>query len=341
MRTSRSGKVPIVIITIGHPTGIGPEVTLKALSDKKIASAGKFLLVGDRMPIESILRRLGMRVPYWVIDGEDFNKRSLRPGTVLLLDTGNMPRRPLPYGSGDPAFGKPSVEYVSKAVKLLRSGIGDALVTAPIHKASAGKAGFRFAGHTEYLAHLTKTKKFAMMLIGGMLKVTLVTRHVPLKEVSAAISEKAVREAIEMTHDTLLKKFKIRSPRIGVAGLNPHAGEGGMLGKEERAIEKAIAGSSRKIGNLIGPRPPDVIFHEAYSGQYDAVVAMYHDQGLIPLKMLYFKTGVNLTLGLPFIRTSPDHGTALEIAGRGIADPDSMKEAIKLACSLAGSRTCS
>jgi len=213
-------------------------------------------------------------------------------------------------------------------------------VTAPINKSSVRKAGFAdFEGHTEYLAARTATKDFAMMFVGKSLKITLVTRHIALKDVSRALSMESIYSAIRLTRDHLVRCFGIKDPKIAVAGLNPHAGEGGLFGDEEaKTITPAIKRASAEFKNIDGPVPSDIIFYEALNGKYDAVIAMYHDQALAPFKMLYFKDGVNVTLGLPFIRTSPDHGTAFDIAGKGIADPASMKEALLLACRLAGKR---
>ena len=210
-------------------------------------------------------------------------------------------------------------------------------MTGPVSKSAIRSSGAaKFTGHTEYLAHKTRTKDFAMMFVGESLRVTLVTRHIALKSVPSSINTDAVYRAIALTHKYLKRYFAISSPRIGVAGLNPHAGEGGLFGNEEaRFIIPAIKKASRRMAGITGPIPADIIFHEALNEKFDAVIAMYHDQGLAPFKMLYFNRGVNLTLGLPFIRTSPDHGTAFDIAGKGIADPSSMIEAIKLGSLLA------
>ena len=199
---------------------------------------------------------------------------------------------------------------------------------------SSGLAGFK--GHTEYLAVNTGTKDFAMMFVGRRLKVALVTRHIALSKVSESLSVEAVYKTIMLTHKFLKRYFRIKNPRIGVSALNPHAGENGAFGKEEGdIIIPAIRKASREVGGVSGPAGPDVIFHDALKQKYDCVVSMYHDQALAPFKMLYFTSGVNLTIGLPFIRTSPDHGTAFNIAGEGVANPTSMIEAIRLAAHLA------
>ena len=293
MHTSRLGK-PRVIITTGDPSGIGPEVTRKALASHKVKRLADFLVIGDA-------------------------KTSVR-----------MRKSPAECG-------KLSIGYLDKALAIIAKGEADCLVTAPINKANVRAAGFSdFEGHTEYLAEATLTKDYAMMFVGKRMKITLVTRHVALKDVPEKLTADKISKTICLTHRYLSNQFHLKNPRIAVAGLNPHAGEGGIFGKEEiDVISPAIKKASGACGKVFGPIPPDVVFGEALQGKFDAVIAMYHDQGLIPFKLLYFKDGVNMTIGLPFVRTSPDHGTAFDIAGKGIADPSSMIEAIILACRLA------
>lgn len=230
---------------------------------------------------------------------------------------------------------KTGFDAVKKAIQLLKNKKAIALVTAPVNKEAINRSGIFFQGHTEYLAKSTNTKRFAMMLCGGALKVTTVTRHVPLKKVSSFLTEAKIIEAVKLTDSALKKYFGIKKPRIGVCGLNPHCGEGGKIGTEEQdIIIPAIKKIKRSVSGIQGPISGDVIFYMAYHGNLDAVMSMYHDQGLGPLKMVAFEKGVNVTLGLPFIRTSPDHGTAYDIAGKGIADPSSMKEAMYLAAKM-------
>ena len=307
---------------MGDPSGIGPEVTLKALANPKISGLANFFIVGDRGVMESSGRRLGIRLKTPLIDLEN-----VRPSGFS-------------YGKESGLYGKAAMEYLDTAIGLLASGKADCLVTAPVNKASVRAAGFGdFQGHTEYLASKTGAKEYAMMFVGRRLKVTLVTRHVALKDVGKAISVAAISRTIRLTHKYLKKYFGLKAPRIGVAGLNPHAGEKGAFGpEEERVIIPAIKKVSAGISGVSGPYPPDAVFYSAFNGKLDAVIAMYHDQGLIPFKLLYFMDGVNLTLGLPFVRTSPDHGTAFEIAGKFIADPSSMSEALELACRLSAAK---
>jgi len=303
---------------MGDPSGIGPEVALKSLASPKVKGLADFFLIGDASVIGRLMKRTGLRL------------------NARLLNMSNVPERAFEYGRIRPAFGKASVRYLDKAVELIARRDADALVTAPINKTSIRAAGFPgFEGHTEYLAALTGTKDFAMMFVGRSLKITLVTRHMALKYVPRSLSAVKIYNTIALTHKYLKKFFAISKPRIGVAGLNPHAGESGNFGdEEERIIRPAVKKASRKMGGIYGPIPPDIIFPLVQNGRYDAAVAMYHDQGLIPFKMFHFKDGVNLTLGLPFVRTSPDHGTAFDIAGKLRADPASMIEAIILACRL-------
>lgn len=274
---------------MGDPSGVGPEVALKALASPRVKGLADFLLIGEVSAVRGA------------------------------------------------AAARASVEYIDKALELLKAGRADALVTGPVSKSSIRAAGVRgFQGHTEYLAGKTGTKKFAMMFVAEELKVALVTRHVALKSVPKTLTADMIYDTIELTHKYLKKYFRIKNPRIAVCGLNPHAGEAGAFGDEEaRVITPAIRKASGSMKNIRGPMPADAVFHDALDKKYDAVIAMYHDQGLAPFKALCFYSGVNLTLGLPFVRTSPDHGTAFDIAGKGIADPRSMIEAIRLACKLA------
>lgn len=309
---------------MGDPSGIGPEVTLKALARGDLSKRANFLVIGDASALDSVgcKLKLGLEVP--------------------VLDLANAPVKKISYGVSRPSYGKASVEYIDAALGILKRGMADALVTAPINKASVSAAGMRgFKGHTEYLADRTGTRRYAMMLAGKDLRVTLVTRHIALKDVPRSISAASVLSAIRITDKYLKRYFGIRHPKICVAGLNPHAGDEGLFGDEEkRIVVPAVRAAAAEGIGAIGPAAPDAIFYAALAGKYDAVIALYHDQGLIPFKMLYFRTGVNLTLGLPFVRTSPDHGTAFDIAGKFVADPSSMIEAIALACRLS-SKTCS
>jgi 4-hydroxythreonine-4-phosphate dehydrogenase len=314
-----------VVITMGDPSGIGPEVTLKALASPAVAGLADFFVIGDGGVIEKASRLTGERMD------------------ARLVDLENVRSSAHSYGRVSGPMGMASIGYLDKALDLIANGVADCLVTGPVNKESIRSAGYgRFQGHTEYLAEKTGSKECAMMFVGPRLKITLVTRHIALKDVGRSISRRSILRAIGLTHKYLGRYFAIKRPRIAVAGLNPHAGEDGAFGREEHSIiSPAVRAASEKMPGVSGPYSPDVIFHEALDGKYDAVIAMYHDQALIPFKLLYFMDGVNLTLGLPFVRTSPDHGTAFDIAGRNVADPSSMIEAIKLACRLSKIEKCS
>jgi 4-hydroxythreonine-4-phosphate dehydrogenase len=324
MSTSRPRTVRIGI-TLGDVNGIGPEVSLKAVLGRRWPAGVQFLLIGDERIAAEQARRLRLRTP---ATGSRVTVWNPTPSRRLSW----RPGRPRPDAA------RSAAEWICAAVTHCRAGVLDAMVTAPISKEGFHAAGIRFPGHTEMLAELTGARRFAMMLLGGPLRVVLATRHIPLRQVSAKLTRAGLVEAIRLTGEAL-PWLGAEGNRIGVCGLNPHAGEGGDLGDEEiTTIAPAIRAARRAGFNAIGPVPADTIFHHAGRGAYDAVVAMYHDQGLGPLKMIGFETGVNVTLGLPIVRTSPDHGTAFDIAGRNKANPSSMVEAIRLAIVLARRR---
>lgn len=253
--------------------------------------------------------------------------------SIDLIDIGTMIKG-LPKNRPTVEGGSACTGYIKKAVELALNRQVDGIVTAPISKEALKMVGVKWPGHTEMLADLTRTKDYAMMLAGGPLKVILVTIHTALRNVPDLITRQRVLKTIRLAKKAC-DMLKIRNPRIAVAGLNPHAGEAGIFGDEEKKKIVPAMAKARKEGIPVsGPYPPDTIFHKAYKGEVDIIVCMYHDQGLIPLKMIAFDKGVNVTIGLPFVRTSPDHGTAYDIAWKGIADPSSMIEAIKLAAKL-------
>ena len=305
-------------ITIGDVNGIGPEVALKAVGRGRWAADIEFVFLGS----EKVVREQAeaMRIP--LSRKIHFQDMESRPGWSP--------------GKLEKEASQMAVEAIRMAVQGCLSGELDAMVTAPVSKEGMHRAGIMIPGHTEYLAELTKTENFGMMLLGGGLRVMLVTRHVPLTAVSSALNKKTIREHIELTGEAL-KLFGLKEGKIGVCGLNPHAGDGGIIGREEIEVINPAIKQVRKKGYRVSDAvPADTIFYEARRGDYDAVVAMYHDQGLAPLKMMGFDEGINITLGLPIIRTSPDHGTAFGIAGQNKASHRSMLNAIKLAVDLAG-----
>jgi 4-hydroxythreonine-4-phosphate dehydrogenase len=315
-------------VTIGDPGGIGPEVVLKALLS--VANECLPIIVGDLSVIEEAVR--AFKIPLTIRTISNVEDASLSPGISWCIDMKSLKT----YAKGKPSAenGKACVDYLRKAVWLAMEKKVDGIVTAPISKEALKLAGFRWPGHTEMLAEFTGTKEYAMMLVGGPLRVILVTIHTALKNVPALVTKERVLGTILLARKACAM-LGIKEPKIAVAGLNPHAGESGVLGSEEiKEIAPAIMQAKEQGIAVQGPYPPDVVFHKAYKGDVDMVVCMYHDQGLIPLKMIAFEKGVNVTVGLPIIRTSPDHGTAYDIAWKGIAEPSSMIEAIRLALRL-------
>jgi 4-hydroxythreonine-4-phosphate dehydrogenase len=325
-----SGPVRIGI-TAGDINGIGLEVTLKALHGTAWPGDMRAVIIADHAIVQKQCKRFRLPCPSpWDPAGCVYPEDPIVvwnpwPGVELDWKPGQLSAE----ASGAAA------EWIRFAVQANLDGVLDAMVTAPISKEGFHRAGLMVPGHTEMLAEITGTKRFAMMLFGGPLKVVLVTRHIPLSAVPRAITKASIKEAVTLTAEGLAW-MGVRRQRIAVCGLNPHAGEGGDIGKEEvKIIAPAIRDLQKKGLDVHGPLPGDTVFYQAASGMYDAVVAMYHDQGLAPLKLAAFESGVNLTLGLPIVRTSPDHGTAFAIAGKNKANPSSMVEAIVQARLLA------
>ena len=326
---------PILAITMGDPAGIGPEIIVKALASPRLWSACRPVVVGRLPVMETAARALGAGIGFAPVDTA---AESAAGSRCLLVETGPEGDRVPPPGRASAAGGRAAIEAVTGATHLALDGFVDAIVTAPISKEAIRAAGSPFPGHTEMLASLTKARRHAMMLVGGPLRVSLATIHVPLAQVPSLITARGVRAVIELTWEAV-RLFGLRRPRIAVCGLNPHAGEAGIMGDEEQlVIAPAVRAMAKKGVPVSGPYPADTIFHRAARGEFAAVVAMYHDQGLGPLKTLAFDTGVNLTLGLPIIRTSVDHGTAFDIAGKGRASEQSLLAAVELAATMARNR---
>ncbi|MFH1045478.1 MAG: 4-hydroxythreonine-4-phosphate dehydrogenase PdxA [Candidatus Omnitrophota bacterium] len=322
----------VCAITMGDPAGVGPEIIVRALSDSHIRRLARFLVIGDRRVFEKILQMAKLKLSFAVI--EDPASVTTYPGTAItLLDVANAGRYIL--GRASSANGRAALDCIDAGLRLAQDKAVDTLVTAPVDKHAVSANMAQFSGHTEYLADATATKKYVMMLIGGRLRVSLVTRHLALKDVPAALTPEKIYDTIRITAEALKTYFAIPRARIAVCGLNPHCGEKGMMGNEEITLIQPAIKKAARLARVSGPFPADTLFYSALHGHFDAVVAMYHDQGLIPLKMLALHQGVNITLGLPFIRTSPDHGTAYDIAAALKADPGSMKAAIKIAVEMA------
>jgi 4-hydroxythreonine-4-phosphate dehydrogenase len=313
-----SDRKPIAI-SLGDPAGIGPEVVVRALAERPDAD---LIVFGDQGLLDRAAEVADVAAP--------------APARVRIVTA--LGRDEIKPGQPNDASGRAQLAYLTAATDAALSGEVSALVTAPISKEWIARAGFAFPGHTEYLAARAGMREFAMMLAGPSLRVTVATTHIPLRDVPRLLTVEGIASAIWLTADALTRSFGIASPRVAVAGLNPHAGEAGRFGDEEgRLVRPAIEAARARIaaaglGAVIsGPLVPDSVFRQAARGEFDAVVALYHDQGLIPLKLLHFDDGVNLTLGLPFVRTSPDHGTAYDIAGTGRARADSFLAAFDLA----------
>jgi len=338
-----------ILISMGDSKGVGPEVIVKALNSKSIKSLMpefNFLIVGSDKTLAQTAKSLDIK----------FEPTPLRHSESRFSGAKNLscdetlptPRR----GQGDSILdgnvsvfepetkttnpARLSVEYIIAAIELMKANKGAALVTGPVSKQAIQESGFPFIGHTELLAQKTVSRQVTMMFVAPQLKVSLATTHIAYRKVLLYLTLDKIVSTIEQTDEALRNYFGIAQPRLAVCGLNPHAGEGGKFGNEEaKIIKPAIDFARRRKIKVDGPFAPDSIFNQALKGSYDAVIAMYHDQGLIPIKTLAFAESVQLTLGLPFIRTSPAHGVAYDIAGKGIADPSSMIEALKLACSMA------
>jgi 4-hydroxythreonine-4-phosphate dehydrogenase len=321
---------PVIAVTSGEPAGIGPELCAMLAHQRHSA---RRVILGDRRLIEARARQIGLPLPL-----ADFQKEGApSPGALEILHVPLcVPSR---AGHLEPANAAYVLALLDRALAGCQSGEFAAMVTAPVHKGVINQAGIAFTGHTEYLAAKTGTPRVVMMLAGAGLRVALVTTHLPLKDVPAAITRRELETTMRILHADLVSKFGIAQPRILVAGLNPHAGEGGHMGREEIEVIAPVLEQLRGEGmDLVGPLPADTLFTRGVLAGSDAQLAMYHDQGLAVLKYAAFEDGINITLGLPIIRTSVDHGTALALAGTGRADPSSLFAAVDLAVQLAQRR---
>jgi len=321
---------PIIAVTMGDPAGIGPEICAKAATNPEIKMIARCIVIGDRKAMRQALKVC--HIPNIEINSiADVSEAKFADKTIDVLDLDNVNVARLKTGQVSKYAGKAAIEYIEKAAQLAMEGKIDAIATGPINKEAIHKAGYKFQGHTELLAARTHAKNYGMMFVADAFWVILATTHLPLKDVSKHLEKKKILSIIKLAHETL-SKVRNKKPRIGVAGLNPHAGEAGIFGNEEKKIIAPAIAEAQKLGiNVKGPIAPDAIFYLANSGVFDIVVAMYHDQGLIPLKLLSFNHSVNVTVGLPIVRTSVDHGTGFDIAGKGWARPDSLIEAVKVA----------
>lgn len=329
----------MIAITMGDPAGSGPEIVLKALRNSSLFSRASFVVFGDY----NVFRKAAETVnatDLKLIKIGDVSEYVDSPSSVNIFDLNNVDVSKIVYGKPSVLGGKASYEAIVEAVKHALSNKVHAIVTAPISKESLNMAGYNYPGHTELLADLTGSKDVKMMLVASFFKVAHVTTHVSLKNAIELIKKENVLKTIRLTYKSLIELFGLNDPKIGVSGLNPHAGESGLFGDEEiKEIVPAIQEAASEGINVTGPYPPDTIFYRAYyNRQFDSTIAMYHDQGHIAVKMVGFMEGVNLSLGLPIIRVSPDHGTVWGKAGKGTASEGATLEAIKLAIELASKK---
>lgn len=322
---------------MGDPAGIGPEVIAKALAGTMLRAVCSPIVIGSYDVMQHTIQRLKLKLTVRTVEGHKPIGR--RRGEITLLDPLERPLPSYRLGVAAAETGAASVAFIKKAVHLAQTGCIDGMVTGPINKEAINMAGCHYPGHTELLADLTQAPESGMMIIGGPLKIMFVTTHVAIKDLPSLLTEAKIGKGIRLAHQAMTTLFGVKRPRIGVAALNPHAGEQGLFGDEEARVISPAARAAQANGILASdPMPADTLFGKAARGEYDAIVALYHDQGLIPLKMVAFGSCVNLTVGLPIIRTSVDHGTAFDIVGKGVADPGSLIQAVKLAATLARQR---
>jgi 4-hydroxythreonine-4-phosphate dehydrogenase len=325
---------PVIAVTMGDPCGIGPEVVCRAALEPRVRERCRLLVLGDQGALERALALPGLPGSIQPLDSvESMGEEG--DGIISLLPLTRLAEKDIRFGEPTAATGDAVYRYIVEAHRLASAGSVAAMATAPISKKVLQSAGHNYPGHTELLAELSGTDDFVMMLAGERLRVTLVTIHESLRSVPDLITKESILKTIRITAAGLSRYF-VQSPRIAVLALNPHGGEGGIFGREEKDIIAPAIRTAQEEGiNVAGPFPADTLFHFAVRGEYDAVVCMYHDQGLIPLKLLHFDDGVNVTLGLPVIRTSVDHGTAYDLAGTGKASAASMVAAILMAADMA------
>ncbi len=320
---------------MGDAAGVGPEIILKSLADAEMYEISNPLVIGDKKMLERAKSFVNSGLVIEAVSAEQLREIPYKHGVVHCLDLDLLPVD-LPIGQVSPEAGNAAFQYLAKAIEMAKENRIDAICTAPLNKEALQKGGHMYPGHTEILADLTNTKDYSMMLSAPNLRVIHVTTHVGIIDAVKMINPQRVYHVLKLAHDTL-KKAGIESPKIAVCGINPHAGENGLFGygEEEEKVVPGVEKAQAEGINAIGPLPADTLFFRAVRGDFDIVVAMYHDQGHGPVKVLGLDAGVNITVGLPIIRTSVDHGTAFDIAGKGIADEKSLMEAMRQAVELA------
>ncbi|HYY59285.1 MAG TPA: 4-hydroxythreonine-4-phosphate dehydrogenase PdxA [Pyrinomonadaceae bacterium] len=331
-RSTRRSRLPRVGITMGDPAGIGPEVVLKAVAEEEVRRACTPVIIGDAQLLAHTARTLDLQCGYDIVRHDEKMPERFSGPVIYHLDNIGGHIEP---GIESGAAGKAAAAYIEASVRLCAAGSIDAIATAPINKRALFLGGYSFPGHTEFLAHLTGTEEYAMGFVASNLRIVLLSTHVPLVEAIRLVERERLIRVIGLAHREL-KRWGIERPRLAVAALNPHGAEGGLFGVEEASEILPAVEACRATGdmNVSGPYSADTVFLRASRGEFDAVIACYHDQAMIPVKCLSFGEAVNITLGLPFIRTSVDHGTAFDIAGKGLAEHSSMVAAIVLAAEL-------
>ena len=324
---------PAIAITMGDPCGIGPEVVIKALSNPKVYSMCRPIVIGNIFAMNQAVDIAGL--PFTINKITDPNAAGINPNIIDVIDIHNLNPEVITVGKISIPCGKAAMEWVTEAGKLALSGAVQGLATAPLNKEAASLAGYQAIGHMELLQELSKSEIVGTMLLAKNLRVVHLTTHRSLRIACDYVKKDRILNYLHQTHDSFVQ-WGFSAPRIGVAALNPHGSDGGLLGVEEsEEITPAVTEAKSQGINAIGPIPADIIFHQAIKNEYDVVLAMFHDQGHIPVKVYGFEESITANLGLPFVRTSVDHGTAFDIAGKGIADPTSMLESIRLAVGLA------
>ncbi len=335
----KSETLPTVAITTGDPAGIGPEVVLKALADRELLSTARWMVIGDAAILNMVGKQIGLRPPDCIVqDGRSAQwPAGSRAAQVCLLDGHQLEPSQFTVGKLSAACGSAALEYVRTATQLCLNGQVDAMVTAPLNKEAVSLTGQSFTGHTEFIADLSKAAESRMLLVNDHLRVIHVSTHRSLRSACELDTPRILR-TIQLGNEAL-QSLGFAQPRIAVCGLNPHAGENGLFGSEDLELIVPAIQAAQDMGMICeGPFPADTIFIQAVRGAYDLVVAMYHDQGHVPMKLLDFEHTINVSLGLPIIRTSVDHGTAFDIAGKNRADPSSLKAAMKLAVTMSVNR---
>lgn len=339
MPTNGQHARPRVAITMGDPCGVGPEIIVKCLRSRSLLDHCQPVIVGDFNALERARDLVGADLTIRFVEHPADLEDATQAGAIPIISHSDLAREDLIFGQPSPATCQAVIGTIEEATRLALASRVDAVCTCPINKANLKKYGFAFPGHTEFLQELTGAAHVVMMLAGPRLRVALTTIHHALAEVPRLLTQDLLYHTIAITAEALRRDFGLATVRLAVAGLNPHAGEGGLFGREEGELIQPVIQRFQGLSyQVTGPLPPDTLFYRAYEGEFEAVVAMYHDQGLIPIKLVHFHDAVNVTLGLPIIRTSVDHGTAYELAGTGRAHSGSLEAALRLAVQMVQNR---